>query len=115
GVGLLEILCDPAVVSVFRTAIAAAEHGAELARVLEEQARAPFRRGLTELMARARSAGLVDGAPAELAAGLAALLTGDLHVTLLLGLAPAPSSRQSAQRARAAAEAFLRLHGRSPA
>lgn len=112
GVGFLEIICDPTVVSMFRMAISAAEHGAELARILDEQARAPFRHRLGELMARARDAGLVEGAPAELATRLVALLAGQLHVTLLLGLAPAPSSRQIAHRARAAAEAFLRLHGR---
>lgn len=112
GIGVLEIICDPTVVSMFRMAISAAEDGAALARVLDEQARAPFRRGLTELMTRARDAGLVEGAPTELVTGLIGLLAGELHVTLLLGLAPTPSSRQIAQRARAAAEAFLRLHGR---
>src|SRR5262249_33802046 len=111
GVAFLEVICDPAAVSVFRMAISAAEHDADLARVLDERARAPFRRGLTELMARARAAGLAGGAPAEMASRLVALLAGQLHVTLLLGLAPTPSRRDIARRARAAADAFLKLYG----
>src|SRR5215468_7689032 len=51
GVAFLDVICDPAAVSMFRMAVSAAEHSPELARVLEERARAPYRRGLTELMA----------------------------------------------------------------
>lgn len=112
GLAFLQLICDPAVVSIFRLAISGAEDAPDLSRVLEHHARAPYRRALAKLMARFRSAGLVSGAPAELAGRFVALLlTGELQVGLLLGLKAPPSSAQLERRVRAATEAFLALHG----
>jgi len=111
GVGFLTQLCDPAVVSIFRLAASAAEQSSDMSRVLDANARAPYRQALTELMHRARSAGLLAGEPAALAGRFLALLTGDLHVPLLLGLADTPTAGDLDRHVGAAAEAFLQLHG----
>lgn len=62
-------------------------------------------------MARARSAGLLTGATAEMASRFFALLVGDLSLTLLLGLVAAPSRSEIERRARAATDDFLALYG----
>ena len=113
GLVLLQLLCDPAVISIFRLAISGGEQSPELSRVLEKHARAPYREALGKLMARARSAGLLTGAPAELAGRYVALLLGDLQVGLLLGMTAPPSPPQLERRVRAALEAFLELHGQA--
>jgi hypothetical protein len=61
-------------------------------------------------MSQARTAGLLDGRPAELAEQFAGLLWGNLMVSLLLGVAERPSSREIGARAREATAAFLQLH-----
>jgi hypothetical protein len=61
-------------------------------------------------MAEARAAGLLTGSPAELGEQFAGLLWRDLMVSLLLGVAERPNSRDIAARAREAAAAFLLLH-----
>jgi len=62
------------------------------------------------IMVRAQASGLLKGRPAELAKQFAGLLWGDLMVSLLLGVAERPSPRETARRARYAADAFLQLH-----
>ncbi len=114
GAVMLELLCDPAVITIHRLALSAAEKEPELARVHDERARKPYRRALAAVMARARSAGLLDGAsPDELAGRFLALLIGELQVALLLGVVAAPSAAQLERRARSATEAFLTLHARA--
>jgi hypothetical protein len=61
-------------------------------------------------MAEAQASGLLTGRPAELAGQFAGLLWRDLLVSLLLGVAERPNSREIAGRARGAAAAFLQLH-----
>jgi hypothetical protein len=61
-------------------------------------------------MARAQASGLLNGRPAELAEQFGGLLWGNLMVSLLLGVAKRPNSREVAARARDAAAAFLQLH-----
>jgi hypothetical protein len=61
-------------------------------------------------MARAQASGLLNGRPAELAEQFAGLLWGNLMVSLLLGVAEQPNSREVAARARDATAAFLQLH-----
>jgi hypothetical protein len=65
---------------------------------------------LRGILAHAQASGLLDGRPAELVEQFGGLLLGDLLVSLLLGVAKRPSARDSAERARAAAAAFLQLH-----
>jgi AcrR family transcriptional regulator len=110
GVGFVTLWCDPAVLSMFRLAMASADQSPDLPRLLDAQAREPSRKALQALMARARSAGLLTGAPAEMASRFVALLVGDLALTLLLGLAAPPSRSEIERRARAASDAFLALY-----
>src|SRR5262249_54784591 len=51
GAVYVQLLCDPAVVAIFRLTISAVEHAPELSRIFKEHAYAPYRRLLQELMA----------------------------------------------------------------
>jgi hypothetical protein len=81
-----------------------------VARTLDSIGRETTRAALRGIMAQAQASGLLDGRPAELVQQFGGLLLGDLLVSLLLGVARRPSARDIAQRARAAAAAFLQLH-----
>jgi len=110
GKKLVNEVSDPAVIAVFRLAIAEAVQAPEVARALDSTGRDASRAALHEIMARARASGLLTGRPAELAEQFAGLLWGTLMVSLLLGVAKRPNPREIAGRARAAAAAFLQLH-----
>jgi AcrR family transcriptional regulator len=110
GTQLVREVSDPAVVAVFRLAIAEAVQAPEVARTLDAHGRETSRAALRDIMTQARAAGLIDGRPAELAEQFAGLLWRDLMVSLLLGVAERPGPRAIGARARDAAEAFLRLH-----
>jgi len=110
GRRILRELTDPAVVAVFRLAIAEANHAPEVARTLDSIGRETVRAALRQIMARARTSGLLDGSPAELAEQFGGLLWGNVMVGLLLGVAERPDSRDVAARARDATATFLRLH-----
>jgi AcrR family transcriptional regulator len=110
GTQLVSEVTDPAVVAVFRLAIAEAVNAPEVARSLHSMGRETARAALQQLMARARTSGVLDGRPNELAEQFGALLWGDLMIELLLGVAERPSSREIAARARRATTAFLQLH-----
>ena len=110
GMQILHEATDPAVVAVFRLAIAEAVHAPEVAQALDSTGRETIRAALRQIMARARTSGLLDGRPAELAEQFGALLWGNLMVGLLLGVAERPSAREVAARAREATAAFLQLH-----
>ncbi|WP_176063039.1 TetR/AcrR family transcriptional regulator [Anaeromyxobacter diazotrophicus] len=110
GTQLVREISDPAVVAVFRLAIAEAIQAPEVARTLDSIGREASRTALREVMARARKAGLLDGRPAELAEQFSGLLWRDLLLSLLLGVAERPNAREIAERARDAAAAFLQLH-----
>lgn len=101
---------DPAVIAVFRLAIAEAVQAPEVARALDSRGRETSRVALRKIMARAQASGLLRGRPAELAEQFAGLLWRDLMVSLLLGVAERPNPREIAGRARDAAAAFLQLH-----
>jgi len=111
GVNFLQQLCDPAVVSIFRLAISGAEQSPEMARVLDGKARAPIRAAVETLMRQARSAGLLTGDPSLMTARFFALLTGEVHVPLLLGLVATPGPSQVMRTAKAATDALLQLYG----
>jgi AcrR family transcriptional regulator len=103
-------LTDPPVVAMFRLAIAGAEDSPVVARTLENLARGPSRKGLRELMQSARTARHVRGDASELASRFYALVMGDLHVPILLGLVARPTPREIQQHAKVAVDAFLRLY-----
>jgi AcrR family transcriptional regulator len=110
GARLLRDVTDPAVIAVFRLAIAEARHAPAVAHALESTGRQAAHVALRQIMIRAQASGLLDGQPDQLAEQFRGLLWTDLMVSLLLGVAKRPSARESAERARAAAAAFLALH-----
>jgi AcrR family transcriptional regulator len=110
GAQLVREASDPAVVAVFRLAIAEAVQAPEVARTLDSLGRETSRAAVRHIMTQARAAGLIDGQPADLAEQFAGLLWRDLMISLLLGVAERPSPRAIEARARDAAAAFLRLH-----
>jgi AcrR family transcriptional regulator len=113
GTQLLQELSDPAVIAVFRLAIAEAVRAPEVARALDTIGIQAGRAALREVMTRARSAGLVTGHPSEMAEQFAGLLWGNLMTGLLLRVAERPSLREISQRAGAATAAFLQLHAQT--
>jgi AcrR family transcriptional regulator len=110
GTQLVCEVTDPTVIAVFRLAIAEAVRAPEVAQALDSIGRETSRAALREIMARAQASGLLTGRPAELAERFGGLLWGNLMVSLLLGVAEQPSSRELAARARGATAAFLQLH-----
>jgi AcrR family transcriptional regulator len=110
GTRLVREITDPAVIAVFRLAIAEAVHAPEVAQALDSIGREASRAALREIMARAQASGLLNGRPAELAEQFGGLLWGNLMVSLLLGVAERPNSREAAARARDATAGFLQLH-----
>jgi AcrR family transcriptional regulator len=110
GTQTLREVTDPAVIAVFRLAIAEAINAPEVARVLNAIGRQTARAGLVDIMRDAEGAGLVAGRPAELAEQFAGLLWGDWMLSLLLGVIDRPGATDIADRTRVATAAFLRLH-----
>jgi AcrR family transcriptional regulator len=110
GAQLLRETSDPAVVAVFRLAIAEAIRAPEVARMLDEIGIEASRGGLRELMRRARAAKLVDGEVAEMSDQFAGLLWGNRMLGLLLATTERPTPREIARRAEAASESFLRAY-----
>ena len=114
GMQILREVTDPAVVGVFRLAIAEALHAPEVGQALDSLGRETIRAALRQIMARAQASGLLEGRPAELAEQFGTLLWGNLMVGLLLGVDERPNSREVAARAREATATFLRLRGSTP-
>lgn len=110
GTQLLREITDPTVITVFRLAIADAVRAPEVAQALDSIGREASRAALRQIMTQARAAELLDGRPADLAEQFGGLLWGNLLVSLLLGVAERPSSREIAARARDATAAFLQIH-----
>lgn len=110
GTQLVREVSDPDVVAVFRLAIAEAVQAPEVARTLDSVGRETSRAAIRQIMALARTAGLVNGRPADLAEQFAGLLWRDLMISLLLGVVPRPGPRAMEARAADAAAAFLCLH-----
>jgi AcrR family transcriptional regulator len=110
GTRLIREISDPAVIAVFRLAIAEVVQAPEVACALNSIGRETSRAALRKIMARARASGLLTGHPAELGEQFAGLLWRDLMVSLLLGVAERPNAREIEGRARKAAAAFLQLH-----
>jgi AcrR family transcriptional regulator len=111
GTRLLHETSEPAVVAMFRLAIAEATRAPEVAGVLNQVGLEAGRSALHDIMKRACSAGLLAGNPAEMAALFSGLLWGNQMVRLLLGVADRPGSREMSDRAEAATRALLQLHG----
>lgn len=110
GMQILHEVTDPAVVGVFRLAIAEAVQAPEVAQTLDSSGRETIRAALRQIMARAHSSGLLNGPPVELAEQFSTLLLGNVMVGLLLGVTERPNAREVAARARQATTIFLQLH-----
>jgi AcrR family transcriptional regulator len=110
GTQLVREITDPTVIAVFRLAIAEAVHAPEVAQALDSIGRETSRAALRQIMARAQASGLLTGPPADLAEQFGGLLWGNLMVSLLLGVARRPNSRDVVARSRDATAAFLQLH-----
>jgi AcrR family transcriptional regulator len=110
GTQLLREVSDPAVIAVFRLAIAEAANAPEVAQALDSIGREAGRAALRQIMDRAARSGLLEGRASRLAEQFGGLLWCDLMVSLLLGVADRPGLRELGARARDAAAAFLRLH-----
>jgi AcrR family transcriptional regulator len=110
GTQLLRETTNATVIAVFRLAIAEAVRTPEVAAALDTVGRQSGRAALAAIMSDARSRGLLNGRPVEMAERFAGLLWGDLMVSLLLRTVDTPTPAEVARRAREAATAFLRLH-----
>jgi AcrR family transcriptional regulator len=109
GAQLLREVGDPAVIAVFRLAIAEADRTPEIAQALDSIGREASRAALREMLQSARSSGLLNGDIAEMSQKFLALLWGDLLVNLLLRISKPPTRKEIQRRARNAATAFLKL------
>jgi AcrR family transcriptional regulator len=113
GATVIREVSQPAVVAMFRLAIAEARHSSEVAQTLEA-VRAASRGALADLLAKAQANGiLAAGDPLQMMEQFFALLWGDLLLGLLFGVAVAPKRAEIDRRAQAASEALLSLHGRT--
>ena len=110
GTRLVGEVSEPAVVAMFRLAIAEASRTPDIAQSLNDIAIAASRDSLREIMRRAESAGHLGGEPAEMAAQFFGLLWGNLMLGLLLGIVERPNQREIDRRAEAASSAFLRAY-----
>ena len=110
GTRLLTETTDPVVVAVFRLAISETVHAPKVAQALDSIARRPTRDALQEIMANAKSAGLVPGDPGAMTEKFLGLLWGDLMTGLLLQVADRPSPAEIARRARDTTMAFLQIY-----
>jgi AcrR family transcriptional regulator len=110
GARLVREVSEPAVVAMFRLAIAEAARTPDIAQALNDIAIAASRDSLREIMRRAQSARLLSGEPAEMAAQFFGLLWGNLMLGLLLDIAERPNQHEIDRRAEAASSAFLRAY-----
>lgn len=110
GATVVREVCDPAVMAMFRLAIAETERSPEVAETLNTS-RSVNRGALVGLFAQAQATGILGrGDPQQMMEQFFALLWGDLMLGLLLRVARAPNPAEIDQRAHAATEAFLKLY-----
>jgi len=108
---LVREVSHPSVIATFRLAIAEATRSPEIAQALDVAGRDAALSALAELLADARSIGLVGpGEAREMAAQYLGLLWENLMVGLLLGVAAPPDPAEAERRATKATAAFMQLH-----
>jgi AcrR family transcriptional regulator len=110
GARLLREVSAPAVLAVFRLAIAEAKRAPEVARALNEVGREASRAAAQGVLEQGCASGLLEGEPSVVAERFTALLWGELLVSLLLRVAEPPDAKEMNRRARAATSAIMRLH-----
>src|SRR5262245_12128302 len=110
GANLLAQTFQPAVVAMFRLAIAEAERSPEVPRAIDDGRKAA-RHTVSGLVAHAQSLGyLAPGDSAVMADRFLALLREDVMMSLLLGVAAPPSRAKIEARAADATRAFLDVY-----
>ncbi len=114
GATIIREVSHPAVMAIFRLAIAEAERPPDVAEILETN-RSASRGGLAKLLAQAQADGILEeGDARRMTEQFFGLLWGDLMMGRLLGVARPPKPAEIASWARDATEAFLRIHGKRP-
>ncbi len=107
---LLTETCHPAVIAMFRLAIAEAERSPEVAQAIDER-REAARQTVGDVIAQSQSLGLLPpGNPLGMADRFLALLREDLIMSLLLGVARPPRRAKIEQRAVNATGVFLKIY-----
>jgi AcrR family transcriptional regulator len=110
GATVLREVSHPAVIAMYRLAMAEATRAPEAALTLEAS-RLANRAAITDLFQRAQADGILGpGDPSFMMERYFALLWGDLLLKLLFGVAAAPATGVADERARLATEAFINLH-----
>ena len=108
GVSILQTICHPNALTVFRLAIAESDRVPEIGRTLEGSGRDANQKVLIELIKKGQSRGLIiSGDPAVLASHYIAVLGADLLIRLLMRVREAPTEREIEARARAATEILI--------
>jgi AcrR family transcriptional regulator len=111
GAILLREVCHPSVLAVLRLAVAEATRSPEVAQVLDAEGRQSNRAALSNMLAQAQAAGLLEaGDPTDMAGEFLALLWRDLMMGLMLRVAKSPDPKEIERRALNAATGFLKLH-----
>jgi AcrR family transcriptional regulator len=109
GVTVVREVCQPAVMAVYRLAIAEAQRSPDVADILSAM-RSTSREALAGVLAQAQTAGILEaGDPPEMTEQFFALLWGDLMLNRLLG-ATTPKPAEITMRAEAATAAFMKLY-----
>ena len=112
GATVIREVTHPAVIAIYRLAIAEAERSPDVAAILNAS-RLANRNALAELLGRAQASGILGhGDPRQMMERFFGLLWGDLMLNRLLGAVGVPIGEEIDRRARGAAEAFLKLHGK---
>jgi AcrR family transcriptional regulator len=110
GATVIREVCEPAVTSMYRFAIAEAERSPDVTAALSAN-RFVNRHALEELLVRAQAAGVLGaGDPPQMMEQFFALLWGDLLVSRLLGAAGIPTRAEIERRVAAATAGFLKLY-----
>ena len=112
GATVIREVSQPAVIAIYRLAIAEAERSPDVAAILNAS-RLANRNALAELLGRAQASGILGhGDPRQMMERFFGLLWGDLMLNRLLGAVGVPIGEEIDRRARGAAEVFLKLHGK---
>jgi AefR-like transcriptional repressor, C-terminal domain len=111
GTTVLQEICVPPVITMFRLAIAEAQRSPEVARALDRTGRQAVRSAVGRVMQQAYSLGLLGGGDVgDMAGQFLALLMSDMIINLLLRVRETPTRAEVRRRSEAAVTAFLTLH-----
>ena len=108
GVSILQTLCHPSTLTVFRLAIAESDRVPEIGRTIERNGREANQKVLVELIKKGQAHRLIiAGDPMLLAGRFIAALGEDLLIRLLMRVRQAPTDQEMQARARAATAALM--------